>query len=143
MSVVVDTVLTYLPAKRKTTPSGWTHSMPRVVTITATQQIHVDVEASYKMTAESPITVLTVVTNVAGNRATAHKMRRLLQWLGTADDVINKVALDVMRENEGVQAQGMSVVLPEFVKQYSYPTRVSYKTGQKIGLKRQRIKIKI
>ena len=81
-----------------------------VVTITATQQIHVDVEASYKMTAESPITVLTVVTNrwQSGDRRT---MRRLLQWLGTADDVINKVALDVMRENEGVQAQGMSVVL--------------------------------
>ena len=34
-----------------------------------------------------------------------HKMRRLLlQWLGTAHDVINKVALDVMRENEGVEA---------------------------------------
>jgi hypothetical protein len=33
-----------------------------------TQQIHVDEEALYKMTAESPITVLTVATNVAGNR---------------------------------------------------------------------------
>ena len=44
------------------------HSTPRVVIIMDTQQIHVDEEASYKMTAESPITVLTVATNVAGNR---------------------------------------------------------------------------
>ena len=40
-----------------------------------------------------------------------HKLRKMLQWLGTADDIINKVALDVMRENEGVQAQERSVVL--------------------------------
>tara|TARA_B100000282_G_scaffold234355_1_gene176783 strand:- start:277 stop:1056 length:780 start_codon:yes stop_codon:yes gene_type:complete len=41
-------------------------------------------------------------------------MRRLLQWLGTSDDVINKVALDVMRENEGVEAQERSIILPTF-----------------------------
>jgi len=41
-------------------------------------------------------------------------LRKLLQWLGTADDIINKVALDVMRENEGVEAQERSIVLPTF-----------------------------
>tara|TARA_B100000676_G_C17934119_1_gene762581 strand:- start:18 stop:797 length:780 start_codon:yes stop_codon:yes gene_type:complete len=41
-------------------------------------------------------------------------MRRLLQWLGTSDDIINKVALDVMRENEGVEAQERSIILPTF-----------------------------
>lgn len=37
-----------------------------------------------------------------------------MQWLNAPDDVINKVALDVMRENEGVQAQARTVELPTF-----------------------------
>ena len=41
-------------------------------------------------------------------------MRRLLQWMGTSDDAINKVALDVMRENEGVQVQERTAQLPTF-----------------------------
>ena len=35
----------------------------------------------------------------------SHKLRKLLQWMGAPDDVINKVALEVMRENEGVEAK--------------------------------------
>jgi hypothetical protein len=41
-------------------------------------------------------------------------MRKLLQWLGTPDDVINKVALDVMRENEGIEVQERIAELPTF-----------------------------
>jgi hypothetical protein len=44
----------------------------------------------------------------------SHKMRRLLQWMGAPDDVINKVALDVLRENEGVEGQETYLKLPEF-----------------------------
>ena len=43
-------------------------------------------------------------------------MRRLLQWMGTSDDAINKVALDVMRENEGVQVQERTA--PPSMSQY-------------------------
>jgi hypothetical protein len=41
-------------------------------------------------------------------------MRKLFQWLGTPDDIITKVALDVMRENEGVQVQTRIAELPTF-----------------------------
>jgi hypothetical protein len=44
----------------------------------------------------------------------SHKLRRLLQWTGAPDDVINKVALDVMRENEGVEAKTNVTQLPTF-----------------------------
>ena len=47
-------------------------------------------------------------------RPFSHKLRKLMQWLNAPDDVINKVALDVMRENEGVQAQARTVELPTF-----------------------------
>jgi hypothetical protein len=38
----------------------------------------------------------------------------MLQWLGTPDDVINKVAFDVMRENEGVEVKERITELPTF-----------------------------
>jgi hypothetical protein len=41
-------------------------------------------------------------------------MRKMLQWLGTPDDVINKVAFDVMRENEGVEVKERITELPTF-----------------------------
>ena len=44
----------------------------------------------------------------------SHKLRKLLQWMGAPDDVINKVALEVMRENEGVVAQTQIAQLPTF-----------------------------
>ena len=116
MSVVVDTVLTYLPAKRKTTPSGWT-------SFNAPCCHHNGHTADKRQRGG-------VIQNDGGisyhcfncgfkaswqpGRPFSHKLRRLLQWLGTADDVINKVALDVMRENEGVEAQQRTVVLPTF-----------------------------
>jgi hypothetical protein len=47
-------------------------------------------------------------------RAFSHKLRKLLQWMGAPDDIINKVALEVMRENEGVEAKTLKVTLPSF-----------------------------
>lgn len=41
-------------------------------------------------------------------------MKRLLTWLGTPDDVINRVALDVMRENEGIAVKEHKVHIPTF-----------------------------
>ena len=36
MSIVVDTILTHLPAKRKTTPSGWTSLFDRIIEVAQT-----------------------------------------------------------------------------------------------------------
>ena len=103
MSVVLDTVLTYLPAKRKTTPSGWTsfnapcchHNGHTADTRGRGGVIQNDGGISYHCFNCG------YKCSWHPGRPFSHKMRRLLQWLGTSDDVINKVALDVMRENEG------------------------------------------
>ena len=42
------------------------------------------------------------------------KMRKLLQWLNAPDDIINKLALTVMQENEGIQVKQQLVEVPTF-----------------------------
>ena len=52
MSVVAETVLTYLPPKRKTTPSGWTRPNAPVVIITVIQQTKDNVVDLYQIQME-------------------------------------------------------------------------------------------
>ena len=116
MSVVTETVLTYLPPKRKTTPSGWLsfnapcchHNGTTVDTrlrgglITNPEGISYHCfNCGYKASWQQ-------------GRNLSHKMRKLLQWLNTPDDVINKLALTVMQENEGVQIKQQLLELPTF-----------------------------
>ncbi len=116
MSILVDTVLAYLPAKRKQTPSGW-------LSFNAPCCVHNGTSADKRQRGG-------VIQNDGGvsyhcfncgfkaswqpGRNFSHKMRKLLQWLGAPDDVINKVGLDVMRENEGVEAKTRIAELPTF-----------------------------
>jgi len=116
MSVVIETVLTYLPAKRKTTPSGWT-------SFNAPCCIHNGETRDQKQRGG-------VIQEGGGisyhcfncgfksswqpGRPFSHKLRKLLQWLGAPDDVVNKVAFDVMRENEGVEVKQRLAELPTF-----------------------------
>ena len=116
MSILVDIVLAYLPAKRKQTPSGW-------LSFNAPCCVHNGTSADKRQRGG-------VIQNDGGvsyhcfncgfkaswqpGRNFSHKMRKLLQWLGAPDDVINKVGLDVMRENEGVEAKTRIAELPTF-----------------------------
>ena len=116
MSIVVDTVLTVLPGKRKTTPSGWTsfnapcchHNGHTVDNRGRGGVIQNDNGISYHCFNCG------FKASWQPGRPFSHKMRKLLQWLGTPDDVINKVALDVMRENEGIEVQERIAELPTF-----------------------------
>ena len=117
MSVVNEIVLTYLPAKRKTTPSGW-------LSFNAPCCHHngnsADTRGRGGLIANPDGGVSYHCFNCGfkaswqPGRNFSHKLRKLLQWMGTPDDVINKVALEVMRENEGVVAQTQIVQLPTF-----------------------------
>jgi hypothetical protein len=117
MSVVSETVLTYLPSKRKQTPSGW-------LSFNAPCCHHNGHAADNRGRGG-------LIDNADGGmsyhcfncgfkaswqpgRNFSHKLRRLLQWMGAPDDIINKVALEVMRENEGVQAKERIAELPSF-----------------------------
>lgn len=117
MSIVADTILTYLPSKRKTTPSGW-------LSFNAPCCHHNGHSADNRSRGG-------LIANPDGGvsyhcfncgfkaswqpgRNVSKGLRRLLQWIGAPDDVINKVALEVMRENEGVVAKEKLVQLPTF-----------------------------
>jgi len=116
MSIVADTVLTFLPPDRKQTPSGW-------ISFNAPCCIHNGESRDTKKRGG-------VIQEGEGvsyhcfncgfkaswqpGRNLSHKMRNLLQWLGTPDDTINKLALDVMRENEGVETRENLVQVPSF-----------------------------
>jgi hypothetical protein len=47
-------------------------------------------------------------------RNLSYKFKKLLEWLNTPDADITKLALDVMRENEGVEVQQHRVEMPTF-----------------------------
>jgi len=117
MSIVFDTVNLHLPAKRKSTPSGWT----KFNAVCCQHNGHsADTRARGGL-----------ITNMDGGvsyhcfncgfkaswqpgRNLSKGMRRLMQWLNVSDALINQVALDVMRENEGLVTAQRSIELPKF-----------------------------
>ena len=116
MSIVAETVLTYIPAKRKATPSGW-------IGFDAPCCIHNGETRDTKARGG----VIQEADNISYHcfncgfkcswqpgRTFSWKMRKFLEWIGTPDDVINKVALDVMRLNEGGEARERIAQLPSF-----------------------------
>jgi len=117
MSVVAETVLTYLPPKRKQTPSGWLsfnapccHHNGHSVDNRGRGGLIANPDGSVSYHCFN----CGFKTSWQPGRSFSHKLRKLLQWMGAPDDVINKVALDVMRENEGVEAREKILQLPTF-----------------------------
>ena len=116
MSIVSDLLNTYLPAKRKTTPSGWT-------SFNAPCCVHNNENADTRGRG-GLITEGEVISYHCFNcgfkaswqpgRNLSYKFKKLLEWLNTPDNEITKLALDVMRSNEGVEVQQHKVELPEF-----------------------------
>lgn len=117
MSVVNDTVLTYLPAKRKTTPSGWTSFNAPCCHHRGQSQ---DTRGRGGLISNPDGGVSYHCFNCGfkaswqPGRNVSAKLRKLMQWLGVPDDTISKVGLEVLRENEGVQAREHSITLPTF-----------------------------
>jgi hypothetical protein len=117
MSVVNETVLTYLPSKRKSTPSGWISFNAPCCHFNG----HGADTRGRGGLISNPDGGVSYHCFNCGFKASwqpgrpfSHKMRKLLRWLGTPDDIVNKVALEVMRENEGVEATKIIAELPTF-----------------------------
>lgn len=117
MSIVSDIITAHLPPKRKQTPSGWiAFDAPCCIHNGETRDTkqrggliqegdHVSFHCfncGYK-------------TSWQPGRNLSYKMKQFLQWINVPDDQITKLALDILRENEGVQAREHLVTLPEFV----------------------------
>ena len=117
MSIVFDTLTQYLPPKRKTTPSGWT-------SFNAPCCIHNGDSADKRQRGGLISNGDEGVSYHCFNcgfkcswqpgRNLSGKMRRLLQWLNAPDDTINKLALTVMQENEGIKPTEQLVEMPTF-----------------------------
>lgn len=116
MSIVSDVLTTYLPAKRKTTPSGWTSFNAPCCTYNGE---NADTRGRGGLITEGE--VISYHCFNCGFKASwqpgrnlSHKFKKLLEWLNAPDSEITKLALDVMRVNEGVEVQIHKVELPEF-----------------------------
>ena len=116
MSIVAEIVLTYIPPKRKKTPSGWIsfnapccqHNGQSVDTRQRGGVIQEGDNVSYHCFNCG------FKASWQPGRNISHKLRKLLQWINVPDDVINKLALTVMQENEGIQVKKSIVELPKF-----------------------------
>lgn len=116
MSIVSDVLTTYLPGKRKTTPSGWTSFNAPCCVYNGE---NADTRGRGGVIYEGD--VISYHCFNCGYKASwqpgrnlSYKFKKLLEWLNAPDDVITKLALDVMRENEGVEVQILKIELPEF-----------------------------
>ena len=116
MSIVAETVLTYIPPKRKKTPSGWIsfnapccqHNGQSVDTRQRGGIIQEGENISYHCFNCG------FKASWQPGRNISYKFRNLLTWLNAPDDLINKLALQVMQENEGIQIKKNIVELPKF-----------------------------
>lgn len=116
MSIVSDLLTAYLPAKRKTTPSGWTSFNAPCCT-------HNNENAD-KRQRGGVIYEGDVISYHCFNcgykaswqpgRSLSYKFKKLLEWCNTPDSEISKLALDVMRINEGVEVAERKIELPTF-----------------------------
>jgi hypothetical protein len=116
MSIVSETLITFLPAKRKITPSGWT-------SFNAPCCVHNGTSADTRMrggTREEGDTFSYHCFNCGfkaswqPGRNISHKLKQLMSWVGVPDGVINKLSLEVLKLNEGVEVQQRLVDLPSF-----------------------------
>jgi hypothetical protein len=116
MSLIVDTVQSHLPAKRKATPSGW-------VSFNAVCCHHNGTSADNRQ--RGGIMVNEGVSYHCFNcgfkaswqpgRKVSVKLKRLMQWLGVADDAITKCSLEAMRIEEDSSYKGERSLVPTFI----------------------------
>lgn len=129
MSIVSETVIGFLPAKRKTTPSGWTSfNAPCCVhngTTADTRQRGGFIEQGE--TFSYHCFNCGYKTSWQPGRTISFKFKKLLEWLGVPDDVINKLAIEVIKLNEGIETAVHLVNLPEFTTVQLPPNAIKLK----------------
>jgi hypothetical protein len=118
-SLVYDTVITHLPSKRKTTPSGWTSFNAPCCHRNGTTQDSRQRGGLIKNQTQDGVSYHCFNCGFKASwqtgRKLSGKMKLLLQWLGASDDTITKLALAVLQFNETQGFQQTIVELPKFV----------------------------
>ena len=116
MSLIIDTVQTHLPNRRKTTPSGWT-------SFNAVCCHHNGTSADHRL--RGGIMINEGVSYHCFNcqfkaswqpgRPISGKFKKLLQWLGVPDDLITKCSIEALRLKEDEHYKGMQGLIPTFI----------------------------
>ena len=116
MSLIIDTVQSYLPARRKATPSGW-------VSFNAVCCHHNGTSADTRQ--RGGIMLNEGVSYHCFNcgfkaswqpgRKISIKFKRLMQWLGVTDDLITKCSIEALRMQEDTSYQGEKGLIPTFI----------------------------
>lgn len=116
MSLIIDTVQTHLPYKRKTTPSGWVSFNAVCCHHNGTGQdrrqrggIMINEGVSYHCFNCQFKASWQPGRNVNG------KFKKLLQWLGVPDDLITKCTIEALRLKENIDYKGTHNLLPTFI----------------------------
>lgn len=116
MSIVSETLMSFLPSKRKTTPSGW-------ASFNAPCCVHNGTSADTRMRAGIKEEADTLSyhcfncgfkTSWQPGRHVSYKLKQLMTWLNVPDDVITKLSLEVLKINEGIEVTQRLVDLPTF-----------------------------
>ncbi len=110
MSLIADTLLTFLPAKRKTTPSGW-------ISFNAPCCDDKRQRGGFIMNAGDAVSYHCFNCGFKASwqpgRTISAKMNKLMQDLNMPDDVISQLRLEALRLNQNDNAQ-IRQVIPTF-----------------------------
>lgn len=119
MNAVYDTLLTYLPFKRKKTPSGWLSFNAPCCEYQGTSP-DTRQRGGLITNADSGISYHCFNCGYTASwqpgRNLSYKLRKLLRWVNTPDDVITKLALQVLKLKDSTLDQEQIVQLPKFSK---------------------------
>lgn len=116
MSFIIDTVRDHLPAKRKTTPSGW-------ISFNAVCCHHRSNSMDHRQRGGLIFTADSVSyhcfncqfkTGYQQGRTITARFRNLLRWLGVTDDLITKCTLESLRLKEDSSGRNYTARLPAF-----------------------------
>ena len=103
MNLIQSTILNSLPAGRKKTPSGWTSFNAPCCVYNGESQDKKK-RGGIMTTADGTLSYhcfnCGYKTSYIIGRKLTFKMRQLMGWLGVADDVIRKLAIEAMRHEE-------------------------------------------
>lgn len=112
---IADAIFSYLPAKRKNTPSGW---IKFNAVCCASNGTSADTRQRGGMIRNSDGVSYHCFNcgfkaSYVSGRHLSRKMRQLLQWLNAPDDEINKLAIEALRIQEDTEYQS-KISLPVF-----------------------------
>lgn len=125
MSLIIETIRTYLPAKRKSTPSGW-------ISFNAVCCHHNNTSMDSRQ--RGGIMINDGVSYHCFNcgfksswqpgRIVTAKFRKLMQWLNVPDDLISKCSLEALRLKENSAYESKITLLPKFIDKLLPPDSI-------------------